>query len=119
MGTNSWSVDKTKAHQVSTGSYTFYREEQALIVGNAERIVVGLASAVDLAALDASLQLCLDACDDDVLCTAITIEMTVEELDRPTTCTKIRGVTKVGKFKRTVTRADTGRMALPSLRDFP
>lgn len=59
VGTNAWSV---KGKQVSTGTYTFYREEEALIVGTQ------VAAPQTAGSAPQNLQACLDACDDDKEC---------------------------------------------------
>jgi hypothetical protein len=53
-----------------------------------------------------------------VSCYGIRILMNVAVADRPTTCSLLYGNIRVGQFKRTVMRADTARMPLPSLYDY-
>jgi hypothetical protein len=53
-----------------------------------------------------------------VQCYGIRILMNVLVEDRPTTCNLLYGNVRVGHFKRTVMRADTARMPLPSLSDY-
>lgn len=105
VGTNGWSITDAqkkkmnKAKLVATGTYTFYREEQALIVG-AEQV----GASIPPGTADQDLQNCLNACDNEVWCAGITIKMNVELKDRPTTCMLIKGAIKLGVFKRTVVR---------------
>lgn len=112
VGTNSWSLkeiaEKTaRGLMVTTGTYTFYRDEQALIVGSQidpVPAVTAAASATD-ADLNPKLQECLNRCDEMVDCAGITIKMNVLEQNRPTTCKLIKGERKLGVFKRTVIRS--------------
>jgi len=110
VGTNSWSLktDKekdTKANMVTTGTYTFYRDEQALIVGTQIDPVPLVTAAASVAELPSKLQECLNRCDEMVDCAGITIRMNVLEVNRPTTCKLIKGERKLGVFKRTVVRS--------------
>jgi len=124
VGTNSWSIQSspkpdTNAKMVTTGTYTFYRDEQALIVGNQIDPPTAITAAANLDELPSKLQECLNQCDEVVDCAGITIRMNVLEVNRPTTCKLIKGERKLGVFKRTVVRAVPTRMPLPSLRDLP
>jgi hypothetical protein len=121
VGTNAWSksirdsatsdnaTSESDQHNsakfvgVSTGMYTFYREELALTVGlQVDPSIYGIT--IPAGTGDRFLQNCLNACDEVVRCAGITVQMSVQLEERPTTCRLIIGSTEVGMFKRTVSR---------------
>jgi hypothetical protein len=96
---------------VATGQYSFYIEPNAMDVGfqtpapGRDSFMTGYAG----------LQQCLDACDDMSWCAGITMDMWVGYLTSPRSCNLIRGDTNLGRFLRTVTRADVKRLQVPSI----
>lgn len=105
------SDNKVVGSSVATGQYSFYIEPNAMDVGtqtpapDRDNFALGYAG----------LQQCLDACDNMSWCTGITMDMWVGYSTSPRSCKLIRGDTSLGRFLRTVTRADVKRLQVPSI----
>jgi len=125
VATNAWDMRKKlkekaaltddptlKAMASASGQYTFYQDPNALEIGRVDETN----TAVNLQYVPAGVnsftrwQDCLNACDDDPACAAFIIELKVIVSLRPATCRLIKGNREVGEFKRSMTRADIGRL---------
>lgn len=107
---SAWSIPhlaSTGAKAATSGMYSWYQDPNAASIG------------IQRTATNASsftvIQDCLDACDDDSLCVGVIMKSASNPVNTPKNCVLIRGDTTLGVFKRSVTRADTARLAIPPL----
>lgn len=105
---SAWSIhgSSTEAKSAASGLYSWYQDPNALSIG--------IQTAAPGAGSFTAVQQCLDACDDDPLCVGVMIKAAADPLNTPKMCVLIFGDTTLGVFKRSMTRADTARLAIPT-----
>jgi hypothetical protein len=95
----------TSAKTASSGIFTWYQDPN--------HPSIGIQSAAPGVSAFVTAQDCLDACDDDGWCVGVIMLPTAQPENIPKTCVLIRGDTTPGVYKRSMTRADIARLAVP------